>query len=80
MAYFVYMLLCTDGSYYTGITNDLTRRYRLHQTGRGGAYTRSHPPIRMVYSEALSDKSHALRREIEIKKLSHQQKTTLATL
>lgn len=77
MAYFVYMLLCTDGSYYTGITNDLTRRYRLHQTGRGGAYTRSHPPIRMVYSEALSDKSHALRREIEIKKLTHTKKQKL---
>lgn len=80
MAYFVYMLLCADGSYYIGITNDLARRYRLHQTGRGGAYTRSHPPIQIVYTETLPDKGSALRRELELKKLTHKQKQALALL
>lgn len=77
MPYFVYMLLCEGGTYYTGITNDLAKRFRAHIEGRGAAYTRSHKPARYVYQEELPDKQAALRREIEIKKLSHVQKTSL---
>lgn len=77
MKYFVYILLCQDGSLYTGITNDLARRYRMHVEGRGGHYTRSHKPIRFVYQEELSGKGAALRREIEVKKLTRIQKIAL---
>lgn len=77
MAYFVYMLECTDHSLYTGITNDLSRRFRAHVEGRGGRYTRSHKPIRIVYQEELPDKGAALRRELEIKKLTRRYKLAL---
>lgn len=78
MTYFVYVLLCKGGTYYTGITNDLKRRYQMHEKGTGAKYTRSHPPIRYVYTEACSDKSSALKREHELKQLSHSQKALLS--
>lgn len=77
MAYFVYMLLCADGSFYLGSTNNLDRRFALHLAGRGGSYTRSHKPIKMVYHEELGDKSSALKREHELKQLTHLQKIDL---
>ena len=63
MAWYVYLLRCGDGSLYTGCTNDLQRRLRAHQRGKGGRYTRSHLPVELVYSEAVADQSQALRRE-----------------
>lgn len=74
MSYFVYMLLCQDGSFYLGSTNDIEKRFRAHQSGKGANYTRSHKPVRVVYTEELPDKSAALRREHELKKLTHQAK------
>lgn len=65
--YFVYMLLCEDGSLYTGVSNNVNKRFLDHQNGKGGRYTRSHKVIKMVYSEKLSTKSEALKREAEIK-------------
>lgn len=73
----VYILLCTDGSFYTGITNNLEKRFKNHATGKGGAYTRSHKPVRIVYKESMADKSSVLKRENEIKKLSKKEKETL---
>lgn len=80
MPYFVYMLLCMDGSYYTGVAVDVTERFAKHVSGRGASYTRSHPPVKIVYTEELPDKGSALRREHELKKLSHSAKRSLATL
>lgn len=77
--YFVYMLLCADGSYYTGSTDDVSKRFIKHLSGKGASYTRSHKPVKVVYSEELPDKSSALRREHELKQLSHTQKSYLAT-
>ncbi|MFH2085755.1 MAG: GIY-YIG nuclease family protein [bacterium] len=77
MSYFVYMLICEDGSYYLGSTNDVNKRFAAHLAGRGASYTRSHKPIKIVYREELSDKSNALRREHELKKLTHVQKAIL---
>ena len=51
MTWFVYILKCRDGSLYTGMTNDLPHRLSVHRSGRGGAYTRSRLPVRLVYSE-----------------------------
>ena len=72
--WFVYVLLCSDGSLYTGSTNNLEKRLLDHQNGRGGRYTRSHKPIRMVYFEKLATKSTALKREIEIKSWKRETK------
>lgn len=77
MKAYAYMLSCGDGSFYTGWTNNLTKRLAAHSSGRGAKYTRSHLPVRLVYYEAYPDKYTAMRRECEIKKLSHQEKTSL---
>ena len=73
----VYILKCRDGSYYTGITNDLAKRLKAHTAGTASKYTRSRLPVRAVYRERLRTKSRALRRELKIKKLSREQKTLL---
>lgn len=75
--YFCYILRCRDGSLYTGITNDLERRLSAHQRGKGGHYTSTHLPVELVYTEEIGDKGAALRREYEIKQLTHQQKLSL---
>ena len=74
---FVYILRCGDGSLYTGWTNDLEHRLRMHRQGKGGKYTRAHLPVELVYSEELPDKSAALRREAAIKKLPREKKLAL---
>ncbi|MDR0318518.1 MAG: GIY-YIG nuclease family protein [Nitrososphaerota archaeon] len=71
------MLLCSNGSFYTGYTKDLDARVRLHQTGKGARYTKIHKPQKLVYSEEHTSRSLAMKREREIKKLSHQQKHAL---
>jgi len=76
-AWCVYMLRCRDGSLYTGATNDLPARLAVHAAGRGGAYTRSRLPIRLVYSERARDRSAALRREWALKQLSRDEKLAL---
>lgn len=80
MSYFVYMVLCEDGSYYTGSSDDVDKRFATHLSGKGASYTRSHKPIKVVYTEELSDKSSALKREHELKKLTHKQKARLALI
>jgi len=77
MAWTVYILRCGDGTLYTGCTNDLTRRIKAHQKGRGAKYTRSRLPVVLAYSEPAADKSQALRREAAIKRLSRQEKLNL---
>ena len=72
----VYILLCEDGSLYTGWTNDFNKRFAAHQNGSGAKYTRSHKPLKPVYIEILPDKIAATQREAAIKKLrSHQPET-----
>ena len=77
MAWTVYMLRCGDGTLYTGCTNDLPRRLKAHQSGRGAKYTRSRLPVVLAYQEEAEDKSAALRREAAIKRLSRQEKLAL---
>lgn len=77
MPYYVYMLLCVDQSFYIGVTNDLPKRFKLHMLGKGAKYTRSHKPLKIVYQELREDKGSALRREHELKKLSHAGKLKL---
>lgn len=77
MEYTVYILRCADGSLYTGIARDARKRFEQHNSGKGAKYTRSRRPVELVYTEPALDKSAALRREIEIKRLSHTEKQTL---
>ena len=70
----LYLLECTDGSFYAGITNDLPRRMAAHATGRGARYTRSHPPRRLVGVRAYPDRATASRAEWQIKQLPRRAK------
>lgn len=72
--YFVYILKCKDGTLYTGITTDVKRRFAEHKAGKGGAYTRSHVPVKVVYKEKKRNRSTASKRESQIKNLSRKQK------
>ena len=74
MTFFVYILLCDDGSFYTGSTKDLDNRVKLHMNGKGARYTKSHKPKKVVFVEFFKTRSEALKREKRIKKLSHNQK------
>ena len=74
---YVYLLACADGSFYCGWTNDLAKRLAAHQSGKGGRYTRSHLPVRLVYYETAASREAALKREAAIKKLNHKQKQQL---
>lgn len=77
MMWFVYILQCVDGSYYTGSTNNIKRRLKDHLSGKGGKYTRSHKPEKIIYKEDLQSKSEALKREAQIKKLTKKEKEEL---
>ena len=77
MPFTVYILLCSDGSFYTGYTKDLKARIKQHQDGKGAKYTKSHRPEKVAYIEQFKTRGEAMKREREIKKLSHQQKLDL---
>lgn len=77
--WYVYMLCCSDDSYYTGITKDLQRRLQQHNSGSDGAkYTRGRRPVKLVYQEQQRDHSSALKRELQIKRLKAAAKRALA--
>lgn len=76
-AWWVYMVRCRDGSLYTGATNDLSARLERHNAGKGGAYTRSRRPVRLVWAERAANRSRALRREAELKRLTRKEKLML---
>lgn len=78
-AWLVYMLRCSDGSLYTGITNDLSKRLAAHAAGRASRYTRSRLPVTVVHTEPKRSKSTALKREAAIKKLDRAAKERLMT-
>jgi putative endonuclease len=77
MPFYVYILLCRNGSFYTGYTKNLDERTRLHANGKGARYTRMHKPERVAHVELFDSRAKAMNREKEIKKLSHQQKLNL---
>ncbi len=75
---YVYILECSDKTLYTGTTNNIEKRIQEHNNTRTGAkYTRARRPVKLVYVEACSTPSIALKREAEIKKLSRAQKLLL---
>jgi putative endonuclease len=78
MTYYVYILLCKDGSYYTGYAEDVKRRVRLHKKGKGARYTRMNKPEKIVYVEEFNSRNEAMKRERLIKSFSHSKKQRLA--
>jgi len=72
--WFLYILKCSDGTFYTGITNNLIRRLKMHQAGKASRYTRTRGPVEMIYSEICGDRSSALIRECEVKEWPRSKK------
>lgn len=72
--YYVYILLCSDKSLYTGISNNPQKRFLDHKNGKGGRYTKVHKPLKIIYLEKLNSKSQALKRELEIKSWTRERK------
>jgi predicted GIY-YIG superfamily endonuclease len=75
--WFVYLLRCGDGTLYTGITKDVTRRTQQHNAGTASRYTRSRLPVALVYQESAPSQSLALKREATIKAMSRLDKESL---
>lgn len=73
----VYILECNDGTLYTGWTNDIDKRFKAHNDGKGAKYTKGRRPLKLVYLEELETKSDALKRENEIKKMTKDKKGQL---
>jgi putative endonuclease len=76
--WYLYLIECTDGSIYTGITTDVAARYAAHVSGAGARYTRSHPPLRLLGFEEHPDRSSAAKAEYRIKQLSAAEKRLYA--
>lgn len=81
-SWYVYILRCADDTLYTGITLDPDRRLHEHNHSNklGAAYTRARRPVELVYQETLASRSAATKREIEIKKMSKQNKERFVSL
>lgn len=75
--WYLYILRCKDDSLYTGITTDVEKRLAVHRSGKGAKYTRGRGPLEVVYTEQCGTHSQALKRELEIKALSREEKETL---
>lgn len=75
--WFTYILICSDNTLYTGITNNLNKRIVKHNNGKGAKYTKGRTPVKLVYSETNKNKSSASKREAQIKSLSRQEKLEL---
>lgn len=75
--FFVYILQCNDRTLYTGITNDIEKRLKVHSSGKGAKYVRRRLPIKLLYKEEHETKSDALKRELQIKRMNRKEKIEL---
>ena len=71
------MLECSDNSIYTGITNNIEKRIKMHESGKGAKYLRGRLPIKLLHKEVFLSRSDASKREILIKKMNHKEKRKL---
>jgi len=78
--WYVYILLCRDGTLYTGITNDIKKRMLAHEKGKGAKYTKGRGPFKLVYENIFDNQSMAMKEENRIKKLSKVQKLKLVQI
>ncbi len=72
--WYLYLMACSDGTFYTGITTDIARRLSEHNNGTASRYTRSRLPVKLIYQERCQNKSSALKKEYGIKALSRKEK------
>ena len=77
--WYLYILRCGDGTFYTGITTDVEKRLEVHRSGKGAKYTRGRAPLELVYRENCGSHSDALKRELAVKSLTRQEKELLIT-
>lgn len=75
--HYVYVVECSDGTYYTGYTTDVERRVAEHNAGTGAKYTRGRRPVELVHVEAFADQSRAMQREYAVKQLRRADKDAL---
>ncbi|QDP38810.1 GIY-YIG nuclease family protein [Radiobacillus deserti] len=75
--HYVYMLRCKDGSLYTGYTNNIEKRLKMHEEGKGAKYTRGRGPLELVYLQQYETKGLALKQEHQMKKLRREEKEQL---
>ena len=75
--YFVYIVQCADGSFYTGFTTDLEKRINVHNEGKGAKYTRARLPVQLQYAEEYNNQTDARQREYDIKQMSRREKEQL---
>ncbi len=73
----IYLIECQGGSLYTGISNDVGRRYRQHLSGKGARYTRAHPPQQLIWAWPLADHSTAAKAEVRVRRLPPARKRSL---
>lgn len=76
-SWYLYILRCKDGTFYTGITTHVEKRLEAHRAGRGAKYTRGRGPLELVYQEYCGTHSDALKRELQIKAFSRENKQKL---
>ena len=74
---YTYMLKCSDGTLYTGWTNDLDKRVEAHNSGKGAKYTKARRPVELAYYEEFETKEQAMKREYAIKQLGRKEKQKL---
>lgn len=74
---YIYMLECKDGTYYTGWTNNLDKRLKDHNDGKGAKYTKARLPVSLIYYEEFQTKEEAMRREYAIKHMTRSEKNKL---
>jgi len=77
MPHFVYLVKCSDNTFYCGYTNNLEKRIMTHNKGKASKYTRGRLPVKLIYVEEHSSKSSALKKEYKIKQLSRCEKELL---
>ena len=77
MSWYLYIVQCHDETLYTGITTDISRRLKEHNTKKGAFYTKNKTPVELVHLEPMADQSQARKREAEIKRLTRQEKLEL---
>ena len=77
--YLLYIIECNDGSFYTGVTNDIERRLGEHNAGKASKYTRTRLPVKLRYTENCADRAAALARECQVKKLSRKKKERMVS-
>lgn len=77
MNFYVYIIQCADGTFYTGYTNDVHKRVETHNAGKGAKYTKTRRPCKLVWACGYETKSEAMKREYSIKQLTREQKINL---